>query len=271
MSGISILSVLLTQLDKIILSKILSLEMFGYYMLASVVAMSLGRIFTPIFFSIYPRFTQLVAAGREDDLIRLYHKCCQFVAVLILPVAIVMAFFSYEIILLWTHNPITAENTYRIVTIIVCGTALNGLMNPPFALQLAFGWTRLSLLKNIIAAILLVPLIIVLTLRYGAVGAATAWLILNLGCVIFEIPVMHGKILRTEMWSWYWKDVCVPLLVCTIVAGVGRIVLREPVPRHSMLLYLAIISALTLGVTAPATPMVRAWLFGQLSKIRSAE
>ena len=49
MSGISILAVILTQLDKVILSKILSLEMFGYYMLASMVAMSLGRLFTPVF------------------------------------------------------------------------------------------------------------------------------------------------------------------------------------------------------------------------------
>ena len=42
MSGISILAVILTQLDKVILSKMLSLEMFGYYTLASMVAMSLG-------------------------------------------------------------------------------------------------------------------------------------------------------------------------------------------------------------------------------------
>ena len=49
MSGISILAVILTQLDKVILSKMLTLEMFGYYMLASVVGMSLSRLFSPIF------------------------------------------------------------------------------------------------------------------------------------------------------------------------------------------------------------------------------
>ena len=115
MSGISILAVILTQLDKIILSKMLSLEMFGYYTLASVVAMSLSRLFTPVFLSIYPRFTQLVSINDQEGLKRLYHKSCQFMSVLILPVAIVIAFFSYEIILLWTQNPITAENTHLIV------------------------------------------------------------------------------------------------------------------------------------------------------------
>ena len=112
MSGISILAVILTQLDKIILSKMLSLEMFGYYMLASMVAMSLGRLFTPVFISIYPRFTQLVSIDDQDGLKQLYHKSCQFMSVLILPVAIVIALFSYEIILLWTQNPTTAEKTH---------------------------------------------------------------------------------------------------------------------------------------------------------------
>jgi O-antigen/teichoic acid export membrane protein len=264
MSGISILSVILTQLDKVILSKILSLEMFGYYMLASVVAMSLGRIFTPVFFSIYPRFTQLVATNANEELIRLYHKSCQFIAVLVLPIAIVISFFSYEVILLWTHSPVTAERTHLIVSIMICGTALNGLLNPPYALQLAFGWTRLSVLKNIVAVILLVPLIIILTLNYGGIGAASAWLIVNIGYVVFEIPLMHRRLLREEMWRWYWQDVGVPLVACAVVAGVGRVFISEPMSRYMMMLWLIIVSGLTLGIAALATPVTKAWLFGHL-------
>ena len=69
-------------------------------------------------------------------------------SVLILPVAIVIALFSYEIILLWTQNPTIARELISLVSILICGTALNGLMNLPYALQLAFGWTRLSFLKT---------------------------------------------------------------------------------------------------------------------------
>jgi len=138
----------------------LSLEMFGYYMLASVVAMSLTRIFTPMFFSIYPRFTQLVSINDQDGLRQLYHKSCQFMAVLILPVATVTAFFAYEIILLWTRNTITAEKTHFIVSVMICGTALNGLMNPPYALQLAFAWTRLPFYVNLLSVTLFIPIII---------------------------------------------------------------------------------------------------------------
>ena len=268
MSGISILAVILTQLDKVILSKILSLEMFGYYMLASVVAMSLSRLFAPVFLSIYPKFTQLVSINDQDGLKQLYHKSCQLIAVLVLPVSIVIALFSYEVILLWTQNPATAEKTHLILSIMICGTALNGLMNPPYALQLAFGWTRLSFFKTLIAVILLVPLIIYMTTHYGATGAAIAWLVLNMGMFFFEIPIMHRRLLRKEKWRWYWQDVCVPLVACTFVAGIGRIFTREPTSQYMMSQYLIILSVLTLGIAAITTPTTRSWLFGQLLKIK---
>ena len=255
-------------MDKIILSKMLSLEMFGYYTLASVVAMSLGRLFTPVFYSIYPRFTQLVSMGDQEGLKQLYHKSCQFVSVLILPIAIIIALFSHEILLIWTQNQATADKAYLLVSILICGTALNGLMHFPYALQLAFGWTRLSFFKTLIAVILLVPLIIYMTTHYGATGAAIAWLVLNLGMFFFEIPIMHRRLLRKEKWRWYWQDVCVPLVACIFIAGLGRIFTRDPMSQYMMLQYLIILSIFTLGIAAITTPVTRSWLFGQLLKIK---
>lgn len=268
MSGISVLVVILTQLDKIILSKLLSLEMFGYYSLASLVAMSLGRLFTPVFFSIYPRFTQLASAHDTAGLRMIYHKSCQFIAMLVLPAAIILSLFSYEIILLWTQNPVTAENTYRIVTIMVCGTALNGLMNPSYALQLAHGWTSLSVIKNIIAVIILTPLIIVLTTHYGAVGAASAWLSLNIAYVLFEIPVMHAKLLTTEQWRWYWNDVAIPLAAGLPIALFGRLMLESSVSQSTIVIHLCIVSLVTLTVTIISLPTMRSVAFEVLAKIR---
>ena len=124
MSGISILAVILTQMDKVILSRILSLEMFGYYGLAWTVATSLAGLFTAVFTSIYPRLTQLVSINDQDELKRLYHESCQFVSVLILPAAIVIALFSKELLLLWTQSPTKTENTYLLVSILICGRPL---------------------------------------------------------------------------------------------------------------------------------------------------
>ncbi|MBF0543680.1 MAG: oligosaccharide flippase family protein [Candidatus Riflebacteria bacterium] len=267
MSGISIFTIILTQLDKILLSKMLSLEMFGYYMLANVVAMSPTRFFSPVFYSIYPRFTQLSSTGNQSELILLYHKICQFMAVLILPGTIVLALFPFEILLLWTQNSVMAENSYRLVRILVCGTAINGLLNPPYVLQLAFGWTRLSFYKNAIALILFVPCIIYLTRCYGSVGAACVWLALNLGYFLLEIPIMHRRLLPSEKWRWYLHDVSIPLFVSGLVAGAGRVLMPERMSQFMIILYLVVVLSLTLGASILATPMIRELLSDTIRKV----
>lgn len=268
MSGISILAVILTQLDKIILSKMLSLEMFGYYMLATVVAMSLGRLFTPVFYSIYPRFIQLVSTGDQEELKHFYHKSCQFMAVLILPVATVIALFSHEILLIWTQNQETADKTYLLVSIMICGTALNGLMNLPYALQLAFGWTKLSFFKNLISVVLIVPLIIYMTTHYGATGAAIVWLVLNMSDIFFVIPIMHHRLLPKEKRRWYWQDVCIPLVVAISLTGFGRVFVSGQMSQIIIILNLVVISVLTLGTTIIVIPATRGLLLEQVAKIK---
>jgi O-antigen/teichoic acid export membrane protein len=152
-----------------------------------------------------------------------------------------------------------------VASILICGTAINGLMHLPFALQLAFGWTRLSFFKTLIAVILLVPLIIYLTMRYGVTGAAFAWLVLNLGMFFFEIPIMHRRLLQTEKMRWYWQDICVPLMAGLSFAVLWRLFAGEPASQATMVFHLMIISTITLCATAISTPLVRSWLSGQLS------
>ena len=268
MSGITILSVILTQIDKVILSKMLSLENFGYYTLASMIALSLVRLITPVFSSIYPRFTQLVSINAEKELTLLYHKASQFASVLLLPFAIIIALFAYEIILIWTHDSIIAEKSHRILSIMICGSAINGIMYLPYALQLANGWTNLSVLKNIIAVIIIVPLIIYLTIHYGAIGAAIAWFILNIGLFFIEIPVMHHRLLINEKWQWYWKDVCIPLMACMVIAGFARIFISGSFNQFVMPFYIFFIFLLMLLATIITTPTTRTWSLEQIMKIK---
>jgi len=270
MSGISLLVTILMQLDKIILSKMLTLEAFGYYVLAGVIAMSLYRLIGPVFSAVYPRFIQLVSLADHDELKQLYHKSCQFMSVLILPVAVVVAIFSYEILLIWMQNPVTAEKCHLLVSILICGTALNGLMNIPYALQLANGWTRLAFFSNLIAIIVLVPMIVFLTSQYGALGGACAWVILNTGYVVFSINFMHKHLLPHEKWHWYWQDVCIPLMASLSIAGLGRLLMAGQMSQFMTISYLMIVSISTLVITAITTPTTRAWLFNKISNLRLA-
>lgn len=266
MSGISILGIILSQLDKIVLSKLISLEEFGYYMLANAIAMSLGRVIAPVFSGIYPKFTQLAAGNKQSELKDLYHKVSQLVAILIFPIAIILIFFSYDVLLLWTKNPILAQKSYLIVAILTCGSTINAIMHPPYALQLAFGWTRLSFFKNIIAIIIIVPLIIYLAKQYGPIGAAAAWFILNAGYLIFEIAVMHIRLLNTEKLKWYINDVGRPFIVCLIVAGLARMVFGSSHSQTTTLIYLLMVYIIALFSVVIITPVARVFITERMAQ-----
>ncbi len=266
MLGISILATLLTQTDKIILSRMLSLEMFGYYSLSGMVAMSLYRLIGPVFTGVYPRLTQLVAVNDQASLRTLYHSSCQVMSVMILPAAIVLAFFSKPVMLVWTQNLVTAEKTYLLVSLLVIGTALNGLMSLPYALQLAHGWTRLSLYVNLVSVIVLVPLIFFMTKHFGAIGAALVWVMLNTGYVMVDIQLMHRRLLRDEKFSWYWQDVGLPLMCAVLIAGVGRFLMPGSLSQPVLAVYIAFVSILTLGITAWITPATRHWVVQRFYK-----
>jgi O-antigen/teichoic acid export membrane protein len=268
MAAISALAVVLTQLDKVILVKLLPLDEFGYYSLAWTVATGLYFLIGPLFSALFPRFTQLVAHHDEAGLCRLYHEGCQWMSVTLLPVAVVIALFSTELVLLWTGDAMLAEHSHVLLSLLILGTALNGLMSLPTGLQLAYGWTRLGIVTNLVAVAALVPAIFVLTSRFGAAGGASAWVMLNGAYVLGTLPLMHRRILRGEQWRWYGIDVGLPLIAALVAAGSCKWLFdhlgAQHLPRMGVLACLTAIGLVTAGAAAAAAPVVRERVAGAM-------
>jgi O-antigen/teichoic acid export membrane protein len=216
------LGAILMQTDKIIVSKLLTLDHFGYYMLAAIVASSVGRVATPIFMTIYPRFSQLVAEMNHVALASLYHKTTQLLSFLMLPATVVLALLPEQVLYVWTQDAEVAKQSRLILSILVVGTALNGMMHIPYALQLGYGYARLALYSNMIAIAVLVPLVSFLATRFGAAGAASGWLILNAGYFLISVQIMHRRLLPSEKGAWYLDDILKPLLPTLAVVLVAR-------------------------------------------------
>ncbi|MET0217779.1 MAG: oligosaccharide flippase family protein [Burkholderiales bacterium] len=261
MTGLTISAVVLTQLDKWILVQVLSLETFGYFTLAVTFANALYLFVTPIFSAVYPRFSVLVAKGDEAVLKRLYHLASQLMAVAIVPTAVTLSLFSYDILLLWTRSEVVANAASPIASILVIGSALNGLMNLPYALQLANGWTSLGLAINVVLTVILAPTIWFMATHYGAIGAALVWIVLNGSYMAAGIPLTHTRLLKGEGARWVRRDVAPPVLAAVVSIAVLAWLL--PVGRTSGVQQALLIGAvLACGMIAAATaaPEVRTWL-----------
>lgn len=267
MVAITLTSLLLMQVDKIILSRLLTLEAFGYYTLSAVVANALYMIANPINQAIYPHFTELLTKNDQASLISAYHKGAQLITVLMGSAAIVLIFFGEVVFALWTHDTILARRVAPLVAVLALGTLLNGLMHIPYQLQLSYGWTSLTLRINIVAVAVLVPAILWATPTYGAIGAAWIWVTLNVCYLIFAIYFMHRRLLPTEKWRWYRQDVAIPLIASTAIAGLLRCAMPTHLSALAQLIGLLFAAGLVLATASIAAPVVRQQILGYLLEI----
>lgn len=216
MLSVTFLSLLLMQTDKIVLSKVLTLEDYGYYSFAGLVAGGVSYLSGPINQAWYPKLTELNASKSNEGFTRLYHQGAQLISVIVGGIAVPMIFYSEEIIRAWTQDNILANRTSGLVSILLLGNLLNATMTMPFFAQLAHGWTSLSNGINLISVLCLIPAVIWGATQYGAEGAAWIWVCLNGMYVLLGIPLMHRKILRGEKFRWYTQDVLLPIMASSL-------------------------------------------------------
>jgi O-antigen/teichoic acid export membrane protein len=254
MFAIAALSFVLVQIDRIVLSRTLPLDQFGHYVLAATVAAALSRAFNPFFTALYPRYSGLVAAGLKGRLNELYLSSNRYLAVLVTATAAVLGVFSRDTLFLWTGDPALASNLAPVLSILAAGAALNGLMNLPYALQLAHGWTQLTLWVNGISLLVMVPLTFWLARRFGMTGAASGWLALNAFNFLLIVPIIHRRLLPSAATLWY-LIVLPPLLVSVAIAFAIRLSMPAPLAGITGIATLMLIGIVVLSASFLASGM----------------
>ena len=213
---ISLTSILLTQIDTIILSKILSLKQFGYYTLAYTIGSFLYMIVSPVSQSYFPKFSALITENKYDELVKVYHQSCQLVTILVLPFGLFLAIFSKELLLVWTHNSETVLNTYQLVSLVTLALTIHCLMFMPYMLCLAYKYTKLALYMNLMILAIMIPGTALSAIYFGGIGGATCWLSINLIYLFVNPSLVHRKFLKSETFNWYWEDTLRPILGCLV-------------------------------------------------------
>ena len=174
-----------------------------------------------VFNGVFPRFATQVAAGDKWDLARLYHQSSELLALLIFPAG-GRAVAVCQRLAVGGPDPIGGGNRRSRWSWFGYGALHFAVLHLPHALQLAYGWTSLCFLRSLVSVVLIVPVLILMIRRFGAIGAASSWLALNLVTFLVEVPIMHRRLLRGEMWRWYGQDLGLPMLAAGVVAGAGR-------------------------------------------------
>ena len=271
MGAISIAGIVFAYLDRWILITLADLKTFGYYAVAVVVANALYYVITPIFNAMFPRFTVLIAQRQYADLLKLYALGTQFMVGLVIPIAIIVSLFSHEILLLWTRNPALAAEAAPIASILVLGTALNGIMNLPFAIQIASGWIRMALSLVIGLIVVFVPTSIALTMYMGGIGCAMAWFLLNALYFIIGSYVTHRQFRAESVQGWFSRNVLPGVVAAVAVALPIRVFYPEQAGPVSELMIIGIATALAILAACFSGAESRRWILARAANMAAAK
>ena len=161
---------------------------------------------------------------------------------------------------MWTGNEAIAHNVAPIMALLAFGTMLNSLMHVPYMLTLAYGWPGFALRQNFVAVVLLVPAILWVAPRYGAIGAAWIWIILNSGYVLIGMHFVHFRLLPKEKMRWYGRDVAIPGVVSFMMVAFIWLAKPAGASRFVMLVWLLSSGAIIVAVTWLTTFESGRWL-----------
>ncbi|MFM0631462.1 lipopolysaccharide biosynthesis protein [Paraburkholderia xenovorans] len=193
-----------TQIDKVILSKILSLEAFGAFSLATLLASGILLLANPIQQAFIPRFAA-DGVGEGQRIVSTYLLASEITMIVVIPVAMIFAIAPDLVLKLWSASAPSTPDSWRILQCYAIGNACAAIGELAFLVQYAKGNLSLQIKGNVAFLVILIPAVFVGSLNDGAVGAAYAWLALGLFRVLIWVNIVHRKFLPGINMRWYME------------------------------------------------------------------
>lgn len=260
--------VLAMQVDKLVLSKLVTLEQFGYYSLAVLLASVVPALVTPFHTAFFPRFSQAHALGDWPTISRLYHLGSQFLSTLIVPAALVLVFFSHEVLLMWTGAEEAARNASTLLSLLALGNLLYALAGFPNLMLYAAGLPMISATVLIVLAACILPSLLVFAPRFGPIAAAIIWVVASAAYLLAIAPATHRRLLSGELLQWGARSTLLPIAVASVVFALAHWFMPTGRSMSVQVFFVAAAWAIAMLCVAIALPEMRQRLASVVMRTR---
>ena len=255
----SLVWVLVTQTDKLILSGILSLSDYGVFTLSVLLASGITLVTGPITTVLLPRLARLYAEGKHDDMIQLYQDFGQLVGVVAISLTVTLVCGADSFLFAWTGDRNLAHSAAPILRLYAVGNGLMALSAFPFYLQYARGDLRYHLIGNIGLVILLIPAIFIAASHAGAIGAGWVWVGINLLYLFGWVAFVHGRLKAGIHLTWIRSSFLNIFLPVFTVAVLMRSLWHEggQSGRLESFYWVVLMGAIVMVAAGMASPLCR--------------
>ena len=258
--------VLVTQTDKLIISGILSLEEYGYFTLAVLVASGIMVIGGPISSAIMPRMARLYAEGKNKELIRIYRNSTQLISVIAGSAAITLAFCAEQLLFAWTGDALLAAKAAPILQLYAIGNGFLAVTAFPYYLQYAKGDLRYHLIGNAGMVVMLIPSIVLAAVDFGGIGAGYVWLAMNGAYLTVWVAYVHHKLEPGLHWQWMLNDVMKIAIPASVVALLITMLDLDWSTRTTSFIYVVFVGGGAIACSLVCSKLMRAFVMNRLAR-----
>lgn len=185
---ITLISILNTQIDKLAVSRLLSVEAFAYYTIAAALAQAPLVLSTPISSAILPRFIAITTQGKWKEARNFFLKMNLVLAILTVPCSVTLILFAKELILLWTNDPVIVSNSAESAQYLIVGSMFLAWQIVPYNLMVSKGNTKPNIIMGLTFFLVSGGLLLILTSRLGIAGAGLSWMVAN---ITLTVPYIY--------------------------------------------------------------------------------
>lgn len=261
----TLLVVTLTQGDKILLSKLLTLTEFGYYSIAASIAGVVLMLVTPVTQTIFGRLVLKIENGLLKELAAIYHFGCQFVTVVSGSFSIIVIFYSKSILNFWLGPESVTENLPNLVAILVAANFIGGALWMPNILQFAYKYTKLTIISNIIAILFYFSLILFVVPEFGSIGAGILLFAINFGLLLIGIYFfMYKKFLQLERNKWLFTDLFLIVIAQSLLVYLSKFIYFD---SFFQMVFLSLLFLITFFISFITAPDLRKLLVTKLKEL----
>ena len=209
---ISILAVIQTQGDKLVVSKLLPLGVFGYYAVASGLASKATVVISAIALAASPSLSGLFQRGDRAALLGQYRKLHDLLCFATAPLFAAIYFAAFPIFR-YLFNGDVAQMLMGPMRFLCLGFYLSGTLHVPYAFSIAIGKPAITTRAHLYALLISVPVTILATMRFGLIGAALSLVLHDLVLYVYWIPRICRECLEVPAAQWYQHIVKILALI----------------------------------------------------------
>lgn len=219
---ISSLTLLFLQLDKIYLSYLGNLSVFGIYTALFTLSIGIVQLIYPITGAFFPKMNELITKGKKSEILLKIDLISSILITLSFSFLVIFISFKNEILQLWIgeYNSMEYQSVFLLLVI---GTTIYAISQIPYLVESAYGKVKFVVRYFFLINILYAMCLLYLDEALGLNGLALSYLVVNILYFIGGVYLLNKNIDLNQTLVWIKKITMNTLLAIILIYFVNKV------------------------------------------------